>query len=140
MTQQHPLIGTAVWVRKDGKIMLAKRAAAKKAGAGAWCPPGGHLEMFETIEECALRETREESGVEVSNLRLMVYIENARNTDGTHYVTFHYVADWLSGEPRPQEGESEEWSWFGWDELPAPLFRPAQDLVGRGINPLEFNG
>jgi 8-oxo-dGTP diphosphatase len=138
MNQQYPLMGTAVWIRRDGKIMLAKRALEKKAGAGMWCPPGGHVEMFETIEDCAIRETREEAGIEIQKVRLMTFLEDPYRKDGTHYVTFHFVADWKLGEPRPQPGESEEWHWFTWSELPQPLFKPAQDLLDAGINPLEY--
>lgn len=103
-----------------------------------WCPPGGHVEMFETIEQCAIRETREEASIEIENVRLMRFIEDSTRTDGTHYVTFHFVADWKSGEPMPQRGETEEWYWFEWSGLPSPLFKPAQDLFDSGINPLEF--
>lgn len=140
MTQQYPLIGTAMWVKKDGKILLGVRAKEKSAGAGSWCPPGGHLEMHETIEEGVVRETREEASIEVNNVQLMTYIEDPRATDGSHYVTFHYVCDWLSGDPQPQAGESENWQWFNWENLPQPLFKPALDFVARSINPLEFKG
>ena len=138
MTQQHPLVGTAVWIRKNGKIMLAKRAPQKKSGAGTWAPPGGHLEMLETIEECVIRETREEASIEIDNIRLMTFVEDIHVDLNVHYVTFHYVADWKSGEPQPQVGESEEWHWFDWDELPAPLFVAASSFLKCGIDPLEF--
>lgn len=138
MTQAHPLIGTAVWVVKDGKIMLSKRSKEKKSGAGTWCPPGGHLEMGETIVECAIRETREEASIEITNARFVTFVEDLAQTG--HYVTFHYVADWLSGDPIPQPGESEEWHWFAWDELPNPLFEPVVNFLKTGLNPLEFRG
>ena len=138
MTQKYPLIGTAVWIRKDGKIMLAKRAKEKRSGPGTWCPPGGHVEMFETIKECAIREVREEAGIEITNIKFMVYSEDPYRENETHYVTFHYVADWMSGEPQPHDGENEDWYWFAWNELPEPLFRPAQLFVDMGVNPLEI--
>ncbi len=94
--------------------------------------------MFETIEECAIRETREEAGVEVENVRLITFHEDARREKGTHYVTFVYAADWKSGTPRPQEGETQEWSWFDWNDLPEPLFRPTKIFVDMHINPLEY--
>jgi len=137
-TQTRPLIGTAVWVRKEGRILLAKRAKEKQHGAGEWCPPGGHLEMLETLEQCAIRETQEETGLELANLRLMHIVEDPRPDAGIHYVTFVYVADWVSGEPRPQKGESDEWHWFAWEELPQPLFRPTMLFTSKKINPLEF--
>lgn len=136
--QSHPLIGTVVWVRKGNTVLLARRAKEKERGAGEWCPPGGHLEMFETIENCAVRETHEESGVEIDGVRLVTIIEGMESEQESHYVTFYYVADWVSGEPRPQEGESEDWQWFAWDALPQPLFKPLRLFLEKGINPLEF--
>lgn len=135
MAQTHPLIGTAVWVRKDDKVLLAKRAPQKKSGAGEWCPPGGHLEMHETIEQCAVRETKEEAGIEIGNISLLRFEEDTHQAEDKHYVTFHFTADFISGDPRPLEGESEEWHWFLWDELPEPLFRPARIFVEKGYNP-----
>ncbi|OGG54721.1 hypothetical protein A3C20_04190 [Candidatus Kaiserbacteria bacterium RIFCSPHIGHO2_02_FULL_55_25] len=138
MTQIHPLVGTGVWIHKEGKVLLAKRAGEKRAGAGEWCPPGGHLEMNETLEECVIRETMEEAGVEIENIRLITITEDPNPEAGTHYLTFFYVAEWASGEPRPLEGEPEDWGWFDWHNLPKPLFRPVLEFLEKGINPLEW--
>jgi len=37
-----------------------------KHGDGTWCFPGGHLEMHETPERCAIRETFEETGIQLN--------------------------------------------------------------------------
>jgi len=36
---------------------------------GEWSFPGGHLEYMESFEDCAKRETREECGIEITNIR-----------------------------------------------------------------------
>ncbi|MBI5644762.1 NUDIX domain-containing protein [Candidatus Kaiserbacteria bacterium] len=138
IAQTNPLIGTAVWIRKEGNVLLGKRAGARTSGAGTWCPPGGHLEMFETIEECAIRETKEEASIEIENIHFLSWMEDHWHEQWTHYITFHFIADWKSGEPQPKVDEQEEWNWFEWSALPRPLFRPAQLFVAAGFNPLEI--
>ena len=138
MNKLRPAIGTAVWIRKGGKVLLGRRAGEKRRGAGEWCPPGGHLELLELLKDCVVRETREEAGIEIQAPRFLTFIEDPQHEWSTHYLTFYYVADWKRGEPGPAEGESEDWGWFAWDKLPKPLFRPARLFVEHGFNPLEF--
>ena len=63
----RPLIGIAVIVVKDNRVLLGKRKNAH--GAGSWAFPGGHLEFNEFIEACAVREVFEETGLKIKNLR-----------------------------------------------------------------------
>ena len=133
MKRELPKIGAAVWVRKDGKVLLGTRI--KKQGYGTWALPGGHLEMNETLTECIARETREEAGIEVENIRFLTFAEDIHKEQGLHYVTFFYAADWKSGEPVPQPEEFSDFEWFEWDKLPEPIFRPARLFLNQGINP-----
>ena len=54
-------MGTGIYARRDGKILILKRALG--ALSGSWYLPGGALDRGETLEACALRELREESGL-----------------------------------------------------------------------------
>ena len=134
--QLHPRIGTAVWVRKDSKVLLGVRNS--RTGTGTWCPPGGHLEMNEPTIECAIRETREEASIELENVKFITTVDNIWKEMGSHFVTLYYVADWKSGEPVPQPVEFDKWDWFSWENLPQPLFQPAQLFVDTGLNPLNL--
>lgn len=134
MEQTEPRVGTGVWIRKDGKVLMGLRNG--KYGAGTWCPPGGHINMFETMIDCVRRETREEASIEIENIKFINALENIWREIGTHYITPFFVADWKSGEPIPQPEEFDRWEWFAWEGLPEPLFRPAQIFVDSGINPL----
>ena len=58
----RPKIGFGVIVIKDNKVLLGKRKNAH--GEGFWCFPGGHLEFNEEIGDCAVREVKEETGIE----------------------------------------------------------------------------
>jgi len=64
---QRPLIGIGVIIIRAGKILLGKRRNTH--GAGSWCCPGGHLEYGESFESCARLEVKEETGLEIENIR-----------------------------------------------------------------------
>lgn len=55
--------GCGVIVIKDGKVLIGKRK-----DNGKICGPGGHIEAGETPEDAAIRETREEFGVNIANI------------------------------------------------------------------------
>jgi ADP-ribose pyrophosphatase YjhB (NUDIX family) len=63
----RPVAGT-IPVREDGAILLLRRAIEPRLGA--WVFPGGYMDVGETAEEAAIRETLEEVCLEVANLRL----------------------------------------------------------------------
>ena len=131
----YPGVGIGVYVRKDGKVLMGLRKG--RYAPGDWCAPGGKMEMNESPEECARRETREEAGIEIENLRFIT-ITNDIHPVGTHYVTISYVADWKSGEVRVMEPDKcAEWEWFSWDELPEPLFLSTRNFVKTGYNPMR---
>ncbi len=131
----RPKIGTGVWIRKHSKVLLGIRPST--VGHGTWGPPGGHLELNESMQECVIRETREEAGIEIQHITFITASENIWKEQGSHYVTLYFAADWKSGEPIPQIEEMEQWEWFDWNNLPKPLFRPAQIFVDTGINPCQ---
>ena len=134
MTQDYPHVGTAVYVRKDGKVLMGLRSG--KAAPGYWCGPGGKLEMNEDVYDCARRETLEECGVEIDNLRLIGITNDMWPELGSHYLTLHFAADWKSGEARLTEPDQfEKWEWREWDDLPKPLLLATQHYFESGENP-----
>lgn len=113
-------VGIGVAVLKDGKILLGKRKSAH--GNGEYGGPGGHLEHLESFEECARRETLEETGIEIENIRFLC-LSNLTKYAPKHYVDIGVIADWKSGEPQVLEPEKcEGWDWYDLDALPTPLF------------------
>ncbi len=114
------LVGIGVMVMKDGKVLLGKRKGSHGEGEYAW--PGGHLEYMESFEHCAKREVREETGLEVTNVRFL-RLYNLKTYAPKHYVDIGLLADWQSGVPAVLEPERiESWKWYSLDQLPAPLF------------------
>ena len=127
MEEQRPKVGVGVMVIKDGKVLLGKRLVAH--GEGEYSFPGGHLEYMESVRECAQRETMEEAGIMISNIRFIA-LTNIANHPPKHYLTIGMVADWESGDPVVMESDKlESWSWYDIDNLPTPLFNAIPNFI-----------
>jgi 8-oxo-dGTP diphosphatase len=120
-------VGVGVLVWKEGKIALVKRTGA--SGAGTWSPPGGHLEYGEFALEAARRETREEIGVEIENLKTLGFTEDISTEYNTHYITIWVQCNWASGELKPTDVEFTESGYFNMETLPNPLFLSFKNLI-----------
>jgi 8-oxo-dGTP diphosphatase len=83
-------VGVGVMILKDGKVLLGLRQGSH--GAGEWAFPGGHFEYMETLEDCAKRETLEECGVEIQNIRFQL-LANLRQYAPKHYLHVGLIAE-----------------------------------------------
>ena len=116
----QPLVGIGVMVLKDGKALLGKRKGSHGNDEYAW--PGGHFEYMESIVEAAKREVREETGMEIQNVRF-VRLLNLKTYAPKHYIDIGLAADWKSGDPVVMEPDKfEDWRWYDPNNLPQPLF------------------
>ncbi|MBI2355690.1 MAG: NUDIX domain-containing protein [Candidatus Doudnabacteria bacterium] len=114
-----PKVGMGIYIVKDGKVLLGKRKGS--IGDGEYASPGGHLEYMESFEHCAIREVKEETGLEIANVRFL-RLWNQKHPD-YHYINIAVTADWVSGEPKVMEPDScESWDWYDFDHLPNPLY------------------
>lgn len=67
---------------------------------GSWAIPGGIVEDNETVEEAAIREAREETGLEINSLKLMgVYSRPGRDPRGRS-ITIVFIAEAADGKPK----------------------------------------
>jgi len=133
--QNRPKVGIGVLIFKDGKVLLGKRKGSH--GAGEYASPGGKLDLLESFADCAQRETREECGIEITNIRFQ-FVANLTTYAPKHFVHIQLLADWQSGEPQVLEPEKvEAWGWYDPDNLPQPMFATYQmvkDSVQTGKN------
>lgn len=105
----RPVAGT-IPVREDGNILLLRRAIEPRVGY--WVFPGGYMDLGETAEEAAMRETREEALLEVADLSLVGVF--TRTEPGVVVIVYEAVA---LGEGALGE-ESTELRWFAPNEIP----------------------
>ena len=93
-------VGIGVFVThpdRPGCVLLSRRKSS--AGAGTWALPGGHLELGESFEQCAVREAREETGLELREVKV-VAVNNAVDAPSKyHYVVFFLRGVASSTEP-----------------------------------------
>ena len=101
---------------RDDRILFQRRT-----DNGKWGLIGGLLEMNETYQEAAIREAREETGLEVHLDSFLGIFHNHNmvwaNGDAAHVISAYYIASIVSGEPRIDE-ESYELRFFSREEMP----------------------
>ena len=120
-------VGLGVMIFKNGKVLLGKRKGSH--GEGEYSFPGGHMEFGESFEECAKRETFEEAGIRIKNIKFLL-LSNIKIWEGKHYLHIGLAADWESGEPAVKEPEKcDGWGWYDINNLPNPLFLPVVESI-----------
>ena len=98
---------TAAIIREGSRILICQRAADDECGM-LWEFPGGKLEYGETLEECIIREIREELELDIEvtdifttsiyrfdNNEIHFTVYNARITGGSIRLNVHNAAQWI---------------------------------------------
>jgi 8-oxo-dGTP pyrophosphatase MutT (NUDIX family) len=103
-----------VAVTHDGKILLTQRE-----DFGTWILPSGGVEDGESIAQAAIRETREETGLDIELTRLVGVYSRLSNMSPGYMILF--AAKPVGGEIKCQPGETIAVEWFAFDQIPGPL-------------------
>lgn len=131
------VVVTGVLIKNEwGEYLLVKKPDEVGPYAGMYLTPGGGVEEGEMIDQAAIREVYEETGVRVKNLK-RVWFDDAitENWKGvsTHFVMLMYTADYESGELGATEGDDDNLEvirWFGVEEMrQLPLSLPLERLL-----------
>lgn len=138
---KKPGVGVGVILLKDNKVLLGKRnddpakADSELHGEGTWTLPGGGLEFKENLEDCAVREVFEETGIKVNNDRIKMVSVTNDVVEDAHFVTIFFLVEEYEGEPKVMEpDEIIEWKWFDLNNLPHPMFFPSEKGLKNFIN------
>lgn len=109
-----PWNGANAVVIQHNKILLGKRA-----DNGLWDTFGGLVEVGETLAEAAVREAKEEVGIDVKPIKLMAVFDS--RLWGTVPIAqlyhVHFLCGWVSGQPAPSN-EVTEVAWFEESQMP----------------------
>ena len=118
MSRPAPVPGAIAVVCHKGQVILVQRS--KQPRKGAWGFPGGHVEPGETPVEAAVRELREETGVDALPLSKLTEFEvTSQNPDGSPAAHFHLTAvlcRYVSGVPIADD-DADDAGWFRVDGL-----------------------
>jgi len=118
-----PSAAVGVVCLQGRNVLLIRRGRAPLKGA--WSLPGGRIEWGERACDAALRELREETGVEAELLGLVDVVDGLfTGADGAlaaHYVLVDYAASWSAGEP------------VAGDDAAAAAFHPLDRLDDLGL-------
>lgn len=114
-TPQHSVSAAGIVLDASGKRVLL----IHRRDNGRWEPPGGVLELGETIEDAVIREVEEETGARVEVERLTGVYKNMRQ--GIVALVFRCR---LLSEPLSHSDEATTVAWHAIDELPN-LMKPA---------------
>lgn len=120
MKRKIPRIGVAVLIFKNGKILLIKRKGSH--GKNTWAPPGGLVEFWEKILQTAKREVKEETNLEIKNLKVLGFTEDFFKKEKRHFLTCWVRADFRRGKLKERDREFSKIGWFDLKKLPKPLF------------------
>lgn len=133
----EPLIGlgaTTLVFNEKNEILLNLRTDTNN-----WGIPGGSMELYETIEETAIRELKEEAGISAEELELVTvlsgkdYYFEYSNGDKLCTVIVLFKVKNYSGTVKVSDKESKELKFFALDKLPN-MEKRAQRIIDKILN------
>lgn len=109
----YPSLNPAIIVQvyKGEKLLLARHA---KRNTEMYTCLAGYVEPGESLEDCVRREVKEETAIEVTNIR---YFES-QSWPFPDQLMLGFTAEWKSGIIEVQKEEIDEAQWFNKDSLP----------------------
>jgi 8-oxo-dGTP diphosphatase len=105
-------------INSKNQILLGKRSKSSPFYPSIWGLPGGLVDYGETLENAAMREVKEEVGVDIKILKRSsnVYESLPNEECKFHSVGIPFYAKIISGEPKPLD-ETSEVGWFKFIEI-----------------------
>lgn len=124
----HEVAITAIVVR-GGKYLITRRSKNKKRFPEKWTVPGGKLEVedyinlpretefywYNVLEKVLRREVREEVGIEIVNIEYVTSLATV-HADGNPSLVISCLAEYVSGEVKLQEAETDKFAWVSLEE------------------------
>jgi 8-oxo-dGTP diphosphatase len=128
MNEKRPLVAVGVLVEHDGKYLLIKRK--KPPAAEHWAVPGGKVEYGETLENAAIREVKEETGLDIQLGEILAIVQVFR--EGFHYVIIDFRGKVIGGKLEPKS-DALEARFFTINEILNLKMTPSTDEMIRRI-------
>lgn len=137
MAARKPVTGASIFVVQDNRALIVKRG--KEPSKGLWALPGGSQEFGETLEQAALRELTEETGLIGESASFLTLLEPMRFDDEgntvSHYVLAVFLCTQAAGVLKAGD-DAEEARWVSLAELGQYEFtRNAEALIREYLKP-----
>jgi 8-oxo-dGTP diphosphatase len=124
----HEVAITAI-VMDGEKFLITRRSASKKRFPGMWTVPGGKLEAkdyldlpkdtesywYNVLERTLEREVQEEVGIKIKNVEYLTSLATV-HVDGSPSIVISCTAQYVSGEVKLQEAETDKFAWVTIEE------------------------
>lgn len=119
-----PKVAVVVFIARAGRVLLIRRAV--DPGRGKWALPAGFVDYDEAPEAAAIRETREETNLQVHIGKLLAVFP--KRDHGLADIVIAYSAEVMAGEARAGD-DAAALGWFAPDDLPPLVFYPSITLT-----------
>lgn len=122
----------------DGSMRVALIGRLNRTGKVDWCVPKGHPEGEENLEQAAIRELAEETGLEVEIIDSLGAIQyefaagNKLIAKTVHHFLMRQTGGFLTIENDPQQ-EAIDVQWFEIDSLHQTLAHENEKRIARGV-------
>jgi ADP-ribose pyrophosphatase YjhB (NUDIX family) len=119
-------VAAGVIVERDGEVLLVRRRLNPRRGL--WSFPAGFVDFDETPAEAAVRECREETGLEVEIVDLLDVIAGAGH--GEADIVIVYRARWVGGRLKAAD-DVDRVAFFAPEDLPPLAFRATREAIDK---------
>ncbi|ANW24581.1 NADH pyrophosphatase [Vibrio coralliilyticus] len=121
-----------VAVRNGDQILLAQHPRHRN---GMYTVIAGFVEVGETLEQCVAREVKEETGIDVANIRYF----GSQPWAFPSSLMMGFLADYQGGELKPDYSELSDAQWFSANDLPpvAPEGTIARSLIQQTLDEMD---
>ncbi len=114
----RPVVGVGIVIWREDKVLLVKRAQPPRQGE--WGLPGGMQMLGETIMQAAVREAREETGLNITPLGIITaldaLVKDKKGDLEYHYTIIEVVAESRDGKAVAND-DAEDVRWAALDEI-----------------------
>lgn len=130
-TSLEPKIRPTAVLIEDGRILIVKQEVSDQRH---WSLPGGALEYGETIEQCLVRETKEETGLDVKAKELLYITDRFRHLD-QQVVHMTFLVERVGDRPQADVFLHEDVDSGTHDRMREVRMAPVDDLMAYGFSP-----
>ncbi len=121
-------VGVGVCIINNGKFLIGERLS--KHGKNKFAFPGGHLEFKENWEDTAIREVKEETNLDIKEIKYLGITNDIFEETNKHYITIFVTAKYEGDEiVNCEPHKCIEWKWTKLEEMPENKFLPLENLL-----------